>query len=137
LHKDTGCKLISYTGKTIWCGGATINAVPTFRKAAFCLLPDCLGKRVFGRLRGIHVLARDVPRAAVGEHVLVGRRRVAEVLAADGIAVPVLSLGLPDAFVEHGDPQQLLADCGLDAVGVARAVRERLAQLGRRPGKAA
>jgi len=62
---------------------------------------------------------------------------VAEVLAADGIAVPVLSLGLPDAFVEHGEAQQLLADCGLDAAGIARAVRERLMQLGRRPGKAA
>jgi 1-deoxy-D-xylulose-5-phosphate synthase len=32
-------------------------------------------------------------------------------------------LGMPDAFVEHGDPQQLLADCGLDAAGIARAVR--------------
>src|SRR5260221_13950957 len=62
---------------------------------------------------------------------------VAEVLAADGIAVPVLSVGLPDAFVEHGEAQQLLADCGLDAAGIARAVRERLMQLGRRPGKAA
>src|SRR5260221_7516879 len=62
---------------------------------------------------------------------------VAEVLAADGIAVPVLSLGLPDAFVEHGEAQQLLADCGLDAAGIARAVRERLMQLRRRPGKAA
>ncbi len=62
---------------------------------------------------------------------------VAEALAADGIAVPVLTLGLPDHFVEHGDPQQLLIDCGLDGEGIARAVRERLALAGRRPGKAA
>jgi 1-deoxy-D-xylulose-5-phosphate synthase len=62
---------------------------------------------------------------------------VAEALAADGIAVPVLSLGLPDKFVEHGDHAQLLADCGLDAPGIARAIRERLDQAGRRPGMAA
>ncbi len=62
---------------------------------------------------------------------------VAEALAADGIAVPVLRLGLPDHFVEHGDHQQLLADCGLDAKGIARAIRARQENAGRRPGMAA
>ena len=62
---------------------------------------------------------------------------VAEALAADGVAVQMLLLGLPDAFVEHGDSQQLLSDCGLDAAGIARAVRERLDNAGRRPGMAA
>jgi len=62
---------------------------------------------------------------------------VMEALAADGLAIPQLALGLPDHFVEHGDPQGLLADCGLDAEGILRAIRDRLAQAGRRPGKAA
>ncbi|MDQ3028245.1 MAG: 1-deoxy-D-xylulose-5-phosphate synthase [Pseudomonadota bacterium] len=62
---------------------------------------------------------------------------VAEALAADGLAVAILMLGLPDAFVEHGDPQQLIADCGLDAAGIVRAVRARLENAGRRPGRAA
>jgi 1-deoxy-D-xylulose-5-phosphate synthase len=62
---------------------------------------------------------------------------VAEALAADGISVPLLHLGLPDAFVEHGDAQLLLADCGLDSHGIVRAIRERVSQAGRRPGKAA
>ena len=62
---------------------------------------------------------------------------MAEALAADGVAVPLLKLGLPDAFVEHGDPQQLLADCGLDGAGIARAIREHLENAGRRSGKAA
>ncbi len=61
---------------------------------------------------------------------------VAEALAADGLAVPVLMLGLPDHFVEHGDPAQLLADCGLDAAGIAKSVRERLHRVDR-AGKAA
>jgi 1-deoxy-D-xylulose-5-phosphate synthase len=62
---------------------------------------------------------------------------VAEALAADGMAVPIKMLGLPDKFVEHGDPQLLLAECGLDAAGIVRAVRERLDNAGRRPGMAA
>jgi 1-deoxy-D-xylulose-5-phosphate synthase len=75
----------------------------------------------------------------VEENVVAGGAgaAVAESLAADGVAVPMLHLGLPDAFVEHGDPQLLLADCGLDAQGIARAIRERMSQAGRRPGKAA
>ena len=75
----------------------------------------------------------------VEENVVAGGAgsAVAEALAADGMAVPVLMLGLPDRFVEHGDSQQLLAECGLDAAGIARAVREHLDKSGRRPGKAA
>ena len=52
-------------------------------------------------------------------------------------AIPVLQLGLPDTFVEHGDPQQLLADCGLDRDGILRAVRARLEKAAPRSGKAA
>jgi 1-deoxy-D-xylulose-5-phosphate synthase len=78
---------------------------------------------------------------SVEENVVAGGAgsAVEEALAADGLAVPVLALGLPDHFVEHGDHQQLLADCGLDAAGIARAIRERLnqSQSGRRPGMAA
>jgi 1-deoxy-D-xylulose-5-phosphate synthase len=51
---------------------------------------------------------------------------VAEHLAAQGRAVPVLHLGLPDRFVEHGDHAVLLKDCGLHAEGILAAVRARL-----------
>jgi len=33
---------------------------------------------------------------------------------------------LPDQFIDHGDAQQLLASCGLDAAGIVASVRERL-----------
>jgi 1-deoxy-D-xylulose-5-phosphate synthase len=62
---------------------------------------------------------------------------VAEALSSDGLAVPLVMLGLPDQFVEHGDPQVLLSDCGLDAAGIARAIHQRLDNAGRRPGMAA
>ncbi|GAB1233364.1 1-deoxy-D-xylulose-5-phosphate synthase [Ferrigenium sp. UT4] len=47
---------------------------------------------------------------------------VAECLARHGMTVPLLQLGLPDRFIEQGDPAQLLAECGLDAAGIARSV---------------
>ncbi len=51
---------------------------------------------------------------------------VAEALAAAGIVKPVLQLGLPDKFIDHGDAQVLLAQCGLDAAGIVASVRQRL-----------
>ena len=50
---------------------------------------------------------------------------VLEALAAAGVATPVLQLGLPDEFIEHGDPAKLLAICGLDAAGIERSVLQR------------
>ena len=54
---------------------------------------------------------------------------VAEALAAAGIVRPLLQLGLPDRFIEHGDPARLLALEGLDAGGIERAVRRRFDAL--------
>ncbi|CAN5871553.1 1-deoxy-D-xylulose-5-phosphate synthase [soil metagenome] len=55
---------------------------------------------------------------------------VMEALSAAGITVPVLVLGLPDRFIEHGEPAQLLAQCGLDAAGIEQAIVKR---FGARP----
>ena len=51
---------------------------------------------------------------------------VAECLAQHGVVIPLLQLGLPDRFIEQGEPAKMLADCGLDAEGIAASVRARL-----------
>ena len=51
---------------------------------------------------------------------------VAEAMAAAGIVKPLLQVGLPDKFIDHGDAQQLLAQCGLDAAGIAASIRQRI-----------
>jgi 1-deoxy-D-xylulose-5-phosphate synthase len=53
----------------------------------------------------------------------------AEALAELGIEVPLLLLGLPDQFVDHGDTNQLLAGIGLDAAGIERSIRSRFGDL--------
>lgn len=50
---------------------------------------------------------------------------VLEALAHAGVAKPVLQLGLPDVFIEHGDPAKLMAMQGLDAAGIEASVRQR------------
>ena len=50
---------------------------------------------------------------------------VGECLVAAGLCVPLLHLGLPDEFIEHGDVGKLLSGLGLDAAGIEAAVRKR------------
>ncbi len=73
-------------------------------------------------------LARDHDAlVTVEENVIAGGAgsAVAEALAAAGVAVPMLHLGLPDSFIDHGDPGFLLAQAGLDAKGISAAVQQR------------
>jgi 1-deoxy-D-xylulose-5-phosphate synthase len=51
---------------------------------------------------------------------------VNEFLLSQGIALSALNLGLPDRYVDHGKPAELIHECGLDAEGIERAIRERL-----------
>jgi 1-deoxy-D-xylulose-5-phosphate synthase len=48
-----------------------------------------------------------------------------EALLASSIVKPVLQLGLPDIFIDHGDPAKLLASVGLDSAGIVKSIRER------------
>jgi 1-deoxy-D-xylulose-5-phosphate synthase len=50
---------------------------------------------------------------------------VIEALQAADVQLPVLQLGLPDRFIEHGDPGKLLASIGLDAAGIEQSILER------------
>ena len=50
---------------------------------------------------------------------------VLEALATMGLPLQVLQLGLPDAFIEHGEPAKLLALQGLDATGIEASIRQR------------
>ena len=50
---------------------------------------------------------------------------VAEALAAEGIVKPIQMLGLPDKFIDHGDPAKLLTMVGLDAAGIEQSIQRR------------
>ena len=77
-------------------------------------------------------LARDHDvLVTVEENVIAGGAgsAVGEALAAAGVEVPLLMLGLPDRFVDHGDPAFLLGQCGLDAQGIAASIGRRMGPL--------
>ena len=83
-----------------------------------------LDEALIKRLAGDHKLFVTIEENAVmgGAGSAVG-----EYLAAAQLGVPLLQLGLPDSYIEHGQPAQMLAECGLDADGILQAVQQRLA----------
>ena len=89
-------------------------------------------------MRFVKPIDEDVIRKAAGGHELVvtveehavmggAGSAVNEVLLRDGYRMPVLNLGLPDEFLEHGKPPDMLQKAGLDAAGIAHAIHEKLA----------
>jgi 1-deoxy-D-xylulose-5-phosphate synthase len=80
-------------------------------------------------------LVRELAQAhdllvTVEEHQVMGGAgsAVCEALAALGMEKRVLMLGLPDRFIDHGDPAKLLSSVGLDAAGIQKAVRAVIAE---------
>jgi len=64
----------------------------------------------------------------VEENVIMGGAgsAVAETLAKWNLHPQLLQLGLPDHFIEHGDPAELLREAGLDAQGIQASITERM-----------
>ena len=85
-------------------------------------------------MRFVKPLDLDLLRALAAEHRLLvsveentvvggAGAEVARALETLGLAVPLLRLGLPDTFIDHGDQAQMLARLGLNGEGIAARVR--------------
>jgi 1-deoxy-D-xylulose-5-phosphate synthase len=88
-------------------------------------------------MRFIKPLDRDMVLRMAGSHDLVvtleenaiaggAGSAVGECLAAAGVTVSLLNLGLPDRYPEHGTRDEVLKDVGLDAAGILAAIGQRL-----------
>ena len=54
---------------------------------------------------------------------------VLEALQDAGVTLPVLRLGVPDVFTDHGDPSKIMSMLGLDSAGIEASVRQRFIHL--------
>lgn len=63
---------------------------------------------------------------SIEENALIGGAgsEVARCLEEQGSTTPLLRLGLPDSFIDHGDSAQLLSQLGLDAKGIVASVKK-------------
>ncbi len=120
-------------------GGVAILAFGNLLKAAL----EAAGEldATVADMRFVKPLDADLAAELAGTHELVvtieentvmggAGSAVAEALAARSLATPLLQLGLPDRYVDHGDQAQLLASIGLDKAGIVASIRARLAKAG-------
>ncbi len=54
---------------------------------------------------------------------------VGEYLHAQGISTQLLQLGLPDSFIKHGGQDEIRVELELDAEGLEKRIRERMARM--------
>jgi 1-deoxy-D-xylulose-5-phosphate synthase len=91
-------------------------------------------------MRFVKPLDREAVAEAIASHYLLvtveehqiqggAGAAVAEAAAALGLTAPLLQIGLPDRFIDHGDSTALLASVGLDGPGIIQAIRARLELL--------
>ena len=82
-------------------------------------------------MRFVKPLDVDLVRELAASHELLVTVEEHQIMGGAGSAVcevleghkPILLIGLPDRFIDHGDPARLLASVGLDAEGIRKAVR--------------
>ncbi|MEX0964086.1 MAG: 1-deoxy-D-xylulose-5-phosphate synthase [Pseudohongiellaceae bacterium] len=82
-----------------------------------------LDEQLIGDMAAKHQLI-----VTIEENALMGGAgsAVNEFLLASNYRIPVLNLGLPDLFLEHGKAPQMLADVGLDASHIAASIKKKL-----------
>jgi 1-deoxy-D-xylulose-5-phosphate synthase len=79
----------------------------------------------------LQIAASHAALVTVEEGALMGGAgsAVLEALQDAGVTVPVLRLGVPDVYTEHGDPVKILSHLGLDAAGIEQSIRQRFASI--------
>ena len=80
----------------------------------------------------IQALAKDHDYFVSGEDASVqgsAGSACLEAMSQLGITKPLLAIGLPDTFVEHGDYNLLMAKCGLDSAGIEASILKRFPDL--------
>jgi 1-deoxy-D-xylulose-5-phosphate synthase len=78
-------------------------------------LDEALVLKVAARHRALITLEENVVAGGAGS-------AIGELLAAEGVAMPLMHIGIPDRFIEHGSREDCLAAAGLDFASVAATV---------------
>lgn len=114
---------------------ATGSLVPQCLEAASALAPD-LRVRVVDPVRLLPVKEGLVDLAASARLVVTAEDGIVDGgfgwalrEALSDTAIPLLALGVPKRFLDHGERPEILAELGLDAAAIAERIRARVERL--------
>lgn len=137
---QTGCSFVRRRGQRValLAFGTLLHAAAPIAEALDATLIDMRFVAPLDVDAVLQAAGRHRLLVTIEEHVVAGGAgsAVNECLAAHGVTTPVLNLGLPAAFMEHGTRDQLLRSAGLDSSGLRAAIMRRLALLGSGPPRA-
>jgi 1-deoxy-D-xylulose-5-phosphate synthase len=85
-------------------------------------LDETLLKEVFGKFSKVITVEDGCIQGGFGSAVL-------EFMADNGFRAEVKRLGIPDAFIEHGEPHELWAECGYDTASIIKAATKMLSAV--------
>lgn len=130
---DQGMKLLEI-GKGIYCRHGERIAILAFGSMVYPAVAagEALNATVIN-MRFIKPLDQQLLIDVSGKHDLIitieenaimggAGSAVCEFLNAANIHIPVKQLGLPDHFIDHGNHEQMLKECGLDVTSLVQAI---------------
>ncbi|CAM4153243.1 1-deoxy-D-xylulose-5-phosphate synthase [Bordetella tumbae] len=117
-------------GIAILAFGTLLHAALTAAESLDATVADMRFVKPIDRELILDLAARHDALVTLEEAAIMGGAgsAVTELLNQEGVQMPVLQLGLPDQFIDHGDQAALLAGVGLDAAGIEHAIRVRFVQ---------
>jgi 1-deoxy-D-xylulose-5-phosphate synthase len=121
---------------SIWAAGSCVYTALEAGKELQTLGVSCeVVNARFIKPLDTDALARDAAQVklfiTVEENSVVGGLggAVLEALAEKNLSIPVVNLGIPDEFIEHGSVGRLRAYCQIDQIGIVAATLKRLERL--------
>ncbi|QSX30997.1 1-deoxy-D-xylulose-5-phosphate synthase [Shewanella cyperi] len=105
--------------------GTTLAAALTAAEALDATVADMRFVKPLDEALVLELAANHEVLVTVEENAIMGGAGsgVLELLAKHRICKPVLQIGLPDEFIKHGSPEEIIAELGLDAAGIERQIR--------------
>jgi 1-deoxy-D-xylulose-5-phosphate synthase len=122
-QRGAGIALLSF--------GALLPAVETVGRELGLTVVNMRFVKPLDRALVLELAASHEGFATIEDNAVMGGAGsgVAELLAAEGITLPVLHLGLPDRYQEHASREHLLAEAGLDSDGIRASLLRRWPSL--------
>ena len=84
-------------------------------------LDEVLLKEVFSKFSKVITIEDGCIQGGFGSAIL-------EFMADNGFSAEVKRLGIPDAFIEHGEPQELWSECGYDTASIIKSAKKMISE---------
>ena len=112
------------SGLAILCFGTLLDAALAVGERLDATVTNMRFVKPLDEAMVLKIAAKHRAIVTIEENAIAGGAgsAVAELLASEGLTLPLLLLGIPDRFIEHGSREDCLALAGLDPAGIRGSI---------------